>query len=60
MPPVSQSQRRWGYATAEGKTDAAPSVGREFAGHGIHGLPERTGPPKPLQRKSTKQRLILD
>lgn len=30
------------YATAEGKTDAPPSVGREFvqASHGLKGLPE--------------------
>lgn len=30
------------YATAEGKTDAPPSVGKEFvqASHGIKGLPE--------------------
>ena len=41
MPPVSQAQRRWAYATAEGKTSAPPSVGREFEGHGIKGLPER-------------------
>jgi hypothetical protein len=41
MPPVSQAQRRWAYATKEGKTDTAPSVGEKFLGHGIKGLPER-------------------
>jgi len=42
MPVVSQAQRRWAYATAEGKTDAPKSVGREFvnASHGLKGLPE--------------------
>lgn len=40
MPPVSQAQRRWAYATVEGKTDAPPSVGQKFLGHGITGLPE--------------------
>lgn len=43
MPVVSQAQRRWAYATSEGKTDAPASVGREFveASHGITGLPKR-------------------
>jgi hypothetical protein len=43
MPVVSQAQRRWAYATQAGKTDAPPSVGREFveASHGITGLPNR-------------------
>ena len=43
MPVVSQAQRRWAYATAEGKTDAPASVGKEFveASHGITGLPAR-------------------
>jgi len=42
VPVVSQAQRRWAYATAEGKTDAPKSVGQEFvsASHGIRGLPE--------------------
>ena len=42
MPVKSQAQRRFMYATAEGKTDAPPSVGKEFvqASHGIKGLPE--------------------
>lgn len=42
MPVVSQAQRRFMFATAEGKTDAPPKVGREFikASHGIKGLPE--------------------
>lgn len=42
MPVVSQAQRRFMYATAEGKTDAPVSVGKEFveASHGIKGLPE--------------------
>ena len=43
MPVKSQAQRRWAYATAEGKTDTDPSVGKEFveASHGLKGLPER-------------------
>lgn len=42
MPVVSQAQRRFMYATAEGKTDAPKAVGQEFvqASHGITGLPE--------------------
>ena len=42
MPVESQAQRRFMYATAEGKADAPPSVGKEFidASHGIKGLPE--------------------
>lgn len=54
MPPKSQSQRRWAYATAEGKTDAPPSVGREFLGHGVTRLPERVKAAlgtKPKQKK---------
>ena len=40
--PVSQAQRRWAYATAEGKTDAPASVGKEFvAGDRPGKLPER-------------------
>jgi len=33
------------YATAEGKTDVKPSVGKDFieASHGLKGLPERVG-----------------
>jgi hypothetical protein len=48
VPVVSQAQRRWAYATAEGKTDAPKSVGREFvnASHGLKGLPERVRPKK--------------
>jgi hypothetical protein len=36
MPSVSQSQNRFMHATAEGKTDAPPSVGKKFikADHG--------------------------
>jgi hypothetical protein len=41
MPPVSQAQRRWAYATEKGETSAPPSVGKEFLGHGITGLPAR-------------------
>jgi len=43
MPVVSQAQRRWAYATAEGKTDTDPKVGQEFIdkSHGITGLPDR-------------------
>jgi len=42
MPVKSQAQRRFMYATAAGKTDAPPSVGKEFieASHGLKGLPE--------------------
>lgn len=41
MPPVSQAQRRWAYAVAEGKVKGTPkSVGVEFEGHGVKGLPE--------------------
>lgn len=45
MPVVSQAQRRFMYATKEGKTDVSPSVGEDFinASHGIKGLPERKG-----------------
>lgn len=43
MPVKSDAQRRFMYATAAGKTDAPPSVGREFlaASHGVTGLPKR-------------------
>lgn len=42
MPPKSEAQRRWAYAAAEGKIPGVkPSVGVEFEGHGIKGLPER-------------------
>lgn len=36
MPSVSQAQNRFMHATAEGKTDVAASVGKEFvkADHG--------------------------
>lgn len=41
MPPVSQAQRRWAYAAAEGKVPGVSrAVGREFEGHGVKGLPE--------------------
>lgn len=42
MPVVSQAQRRWAFATEEGKTDAPKKVGAEFinASHGLKGLPE--------------------
>jgi len=30
MPAKSKAQLRWAYATAEGKTSAPASVGREF------------------------------
>lgn len=48
MPPVSQAQRRWAYATAAGKTDAPKAVGREFLGHGVKGLPERASVTKAI------------
>ena len=52
MPPKSQAQRRWAYATVEGKTDAPKSVGEEFLGHGIKGLPDRVKPMgKGMQKK---------
>lgn len=43
MPVVSQAQRRFMYATKEGKTDVDPKVGADFinASHGLKGLPER-------------------
>jgi len=43
MPVRSQAQRRFMYATAEGKTDAPKSVGQKFISesHGVRGLPER-------------------
>lgn len=46
MPVVSQAQRRFMYATEEGKTNAPPSVGRDFiqASHGLKGLPEHVHP----------------
>ena len=42
MPVVSNAQRRFMYATEEGKTDAPASVGKDFidASHGVKGLPE--------------------
>ena len=48
MPVVSQAQRRFMYATEEGKTDADPSVGKDFinASHGLKGLPEHVGSKK--------------
>ena len=48
MPVVSQAQRRFMYATKEGKTDAPPSVGEDFinASHGVKGLPEHVGKKK--------------
>ena len=48
MPVKSQAQRRFMYATEEGKTDAPPSVGKDFidASHGIKGLPEHVGEKK--------------
>ena len=55
MPPVSQAQRRWAYATVEGKTDAPKSVGKEFLGHGIKGLPERVSSER---TKEIGQRLL--
>ena len=48
MPVVSQAQRRFMYATEEGKTDVKPSVGKDFinASHGVKGLPEHVGSKK--------------
>ena len=50
MPPKSESQRRWAFATAEGKTDTAPAVGRKFLGHGVKNLPEKA------KKKAKKKR----
>lgn len=54
MPVESQAQRRFMYATEEGKTDAPPSVGKEFidASHGLTGLPDHVDTPE-----SRRQRL---
>ncbi len=48
MPVVSQAQRRFMYATEEGKTNVKPSVGKDFidASHGIKNLPDRKAKPK--------------
>ncbi len=49
MPVVSQAQRRFMYATEEGKVpNVKPSVGKDFidASHGIKNLPERKAKPK--------------
>jgi hypothetical protein len=52
VPPVSQAQRRWAYAVAEGKVKGTPkSVGVEFEGHGVKGLPERVPRKKPKGKK---------
>lgn len=40
MPPVSKAQTRFMYATAEGKTDVSPSVGKEFTADVPKGLPD--------------------
>ena len=58
MPVVSQAQRRWAYATEEGKTDTAPSVGRDFIekSHGLKGLPERVGKRKATLRRKHARR----
>lgn len=56
MPVVSQAQRRFMYATKEGKTDAPKSVGEDFinASHGLKDLPERVGSKKhPSQHGSS-------
>lgn len=48
MPVKSEAQRRFMYATAEGKTDVSPDVGRDFieASHGKKDLPEKVGKKK--------------
>ena len=53
MPVVSQAQRRFMYATEEGKTDAPKSVGRDFinASHGLKGLPEKVHPATALRSR---------
>lgn len=54
MPPKSQAQRRWAFATAEGKTKAPPSVGQKFLGHGVTGLPEKLGRLAKARKKKKK------
>jgi hypothetical protein len=57
MPPRSQAQRRWAFAAAAGKIPGVkPSVGVEFEGPGIKGLPERISKPKPYQKPSLTRR----
>lgn len=56
MPPVSQAQRRWAYATVAGKTDTAPYVGEKFLGHGVKGLPERVGKVKHAMKRLAAKR----
>lgn len=58
MPVVSQAQRRWAYATEEGKTDTAPSVGKEFvdASHGLKGLPEHVSRRNQLAKTLTRKK----
>lgn len=53
MPVQSEAQKRFMYATAEGKTDAPPAVGREFlaASHNAD-LPERVGMPRGKKKRS--------
>ena len=53
MPVKSEAQRRFMYATAEGKTDAPASVGKDFiaASHGQTDLPERVGKSKKSKKK---------
>lgn len=56
MPVVSQAQRRFMYATEQGKTNAPPSVGKDFidSSHGLKGLPEHVGGKKhPSQHGTT-------
>lgn len=56
MPVESEAQRRFMYATAEGKTDVDPSVGREFidATPKDADLPERKTHPRRRRRKKKK------
>jgi len=58
MPVVSQAQRRFMYATAEGKTDTPKSVGREFvqASRGLTGLPERKSTTKEVGKRLLQRR----
>lgn len=53
MPVVSQQQRKFMYATEEGKANVDPSVGRDFiaASHGLRGLPARIGKPVGKRKK---------
>lgn len=66
MPSVSQAQNRFMHATAEGETDAPPSVGKEFikadAGTKVGKLPKRVGKKKhsPHMRRMMRRGMISE